>query len=178
MTGSAEFSPDGRYRYTLTREIAGCDGPPELYLMLNPSKANANRNDQTMSKVMGFATVHNACRVRVGNPFALVATKPADLRAAIRHNPVDAVGPENDWHLQHLVDATIREGGKLIAAWGDHGFAQPRINEMVTMLDTGFPDIEWWCLAHTANGSPRHPLYLAYESRPRRWRRPPLDGRG
>lgn len=178
MTNDAQFSPDGRYRYTLTRDIPGCDGPPVLFLMLNPSKAGTSKNDPTATRCMGFARRENAHQLWIGNPFALVATKPDDIRITVRHKPEAAIGPENDWFLRSMVERIRQTGGKVVAAWGAHAFAQPRINEMLDMLEARFDDLELWALGVTVDGHPRHPLYLAGESRLRRWHRPVLDGRG
>jgi hypothetical protein len=59
---TATFSDDGLYRYTLTR--SGTPGVGEsqpcdlLYLMLNPSTANASKDDATIRRCRGFSIAH------------------------------------------------------------------------------------------------------------------------
>src|SRR5437588_2477108 len=87
--GSAVFSPDGRYRYLLTRRL-GRSRRVATFIMLNPSTADAINNDPTIRKCVGFARRWGCGLLQVVNLFALRATEPRVLRAA-----ADPVGPEN-----------------------------------------------------------------------------------
>jgi hypothetical protein len=48
--GTAEFSGDDQYRYILTRNLKSIFRwiRPSLFIMLNPSTADANNNDPTI----------------------------------------------------------------------------------------------------------------------------------
>lgn len=50
---TAEFSPDRVYRYALTRRWS--DWPPAVFIMLNPSTADAFVEDPTIRRCLGFA---------------------------------------------------------------------------------------------------------------------------
>jgi len=107
---AAGFSPCGCYRYWLTRtwdesRSAVC------WLMLNPSTADATRDDPTIRRCIGIARRWGHGGIVAVNLFALRATDPAELVRA-----VDPVGPEND--------AAVRShtaGLRVIAAWGSKG---------------------------------------------------------
>jgi len=51
---TATISPCGKYRYFLSREI-GQELGVATFIMLNPSTADATKNDPTIRKCMGFA---------------------------------------------------------------------------------------------------------------------------
>lgn len=76
----AEFSPDRRYRYILTRRwspapMLGCIG-------LNPSTADELQDDPTVRRWMGFARRDGFGGIVVGNLFAFRATNPRVMCAA------------------------------------------------------------------------------------------------
>ncbi|MEC9374624.1 MAG: DUF1643 domain-containing protein, partial [Planctomycetota bacterium] len=114
MRRTALFDPTGRYRYRLTRRFpdAPADGPAACFVMLNPSTADAERDDPTIRRCIGFARGWGCATLDVVNLFAFRATRPADLRAA-----EDPVGPCNQRHVR----AAIRRADMVIFAWGDHG---------------------------------------------------------
>ena len=89
MNRAAIISPCGQFRYWLRRQWGG-DGTL-LYVMLNPSTADADVDDATVRRCIRFARDHGFGAMEVVNLFAHRATKPADLRAA-----GFPVGPNND----------------------------------------------------------------------------------
>ncbi|MEQ8317967.1 MAG: DUF1643 domain-containing protein [Phycisphaerales bacterium] len=78
---SAVFSRCGRYRYRLDRIVDPAASKTVAWVMLNPSTADANSDDQTLRRVRGFSA--SACkgvgRIVVVNLYAFRATNPADL---------------------------------------------------------------------------------------------------
>lgn len=141
---SAVMSPCGRYRYRLTRKWLMGEGMV-LFVMLNPSTADAEADDPTIRRCIGFAQRWGFQGLAVGNLFAWRATDPKDLRTV--HDPV---GIENDYHLTEMsmaAEATI-------AAWGVYGSYRGRDREVLPFLC----DVEH--LGLTKQGRPRHPLYL------------------
>lgn len=145
---AAEFSACRRYRYVLRREWLVGEGRL-MFLMLNPSKADAVRNDPTVRRCMNWAQRWGFRELVVGNLFALRSTDPGALYTA-----ADPVGPENDWHL--LNEASGAE--LVVCGWGVHGLLQNRGAAVAAMLETS--GVELKCLGHNRQGTPRHPLYV------------------
>src|SRR3954462_13242745 len=84
--GGAIFSACGRYRYLLTRQLGegsvGQEKKVATFIMLNPSTADATRNDPTIRKCIGFAQRWQCERLQVLNLFAVRATLPRDMKRA------------------------------------------------------------------------------------------------
>jgi hypothetical protein len=94
----ATLSDCGRYRYRLWRRWA--DGPTVLFVMLNPSTADADVDDPTIRRCIGFARSWGAGALEVVNLYAWRATQPAELKAAV--GPVG----EYPWqpHVRHHIN--------------------------------------------------------------------------
>lgn len=120
--------------------------------MLNPSTADAQRNDPTVRRCIGFSRAWGYGGLTAVNLFAFRATRPADLwRAA------DPVGRETD---RHILAATAR-CDLIVVAWG----AFPRAVERAAAVLGVLPRIPY-CLALTQDGHPRHPLHSSGRLRP------------
>jgi hypothetical protein len=143
----------GPYRYRLWRRWGAA--APALFVMLNPSTADAIDDDPTIRRCIGFARRWRCGGIEVVNLYALRATDPRDLR---RHPA--PIGPQND----AVLAAAIATAGVAIAAWGCHG--QDRAARLVELA--GARPLH--CLAVNRDGSPRHPLYVPAAQRRRRWR--------
>lgn len=157
LTKTAVISDCGRYRYELTRQWD--DGPQLRFIMLNPSTADADIDDPTIRRCVGFARrwgygsliVHNLYAYRSTNPFGLV-------------NLDDPIGPENRKFLSHnTADLTI-------VGWGAHPTAVGWWNGYpYGWQKTVLPIDSLYCLGVNADGSPKHPLYLPNQATPVRW---------
>lgn len=146
MISAATLSDDGLYRYDLTRRWGA--GPTVLWMMLNPSIADASIDDPTINRCLSFSRRAGAGALVVVNLFALRATDPAQLLTAR-----DPVGPENWATVQrHLATEPLL----FVAAWGAHEMAR-RSSIRLKLLDAG-PMV---CLGRTQGGHPRHPGRLA-----------------
>src|SRR5688572_11312536 len=122
--------------------------------MLNPSTADAVRDDPTIRRCIGFARTWGYRRLVVTNIFALRATLPAALRGA-----ADPVGPGND----RFILRAAREADRVVCAWGVHGALGNREEEVLALLR----GLAMEHLGLTRGGHPRHPLYLPAQSQPR-----------
>lgn len=147
---SAIISECGTYRYLLTRpsEVENPDLGTALFIMLNPSTADAELDDPTIRRCRGFARTWGCAGITVANLYALRATDPAALLC----HP-DPVGPECDEHLFSLA----KEYGDVVCAWGAN--AKPDRVKVVTRILQG-AGARLWCLGTTKHGHPRHPLYI------------------
>jgi hypothetical protein len=109
---SAIISADGRYRYRLGRRWA--DGPAVLWIMLNPSTADAEQDDPTIRRCIAFSKQFHYGALWVGNLYAFRSTDPDALWGL---GASAARGPENASHLS----AMGAECQQIIAAWGVSG---------------------------------------------------------
>jgi hypothetical protein len=164
-TSWADFSPDNTYRYLLGRRVGEGDRTA-LFVMLNPSTADAREDDPTIRRCMGFARREGCGVLEVVNLFAYRCTNPAALRL-----PDDPVGPANN----HFIEQAIGRASVIIVAWGG---AVPRrlirrawevgaeICDRTSVIDPRGP----FCLGTTAGGdAPRHPLYVRADQPLERW---------
>lgn len=156
---SAILSDCGTYRYRLERDGFG-EGATAI-VMVNPSTADAEKDDQTIRKLRGFGERNGWGRIIVGNLFAYRATDVRELG-----NTADPVGPENDAHLARI----FAEADRVIVAWGPVS-KQPR----------AYRGLRWRKIVSLANrplysigepakcGHPCHPLTLGYDRPIIRW---------
>lgn len=148
---SARISECGRFRYSLTRHWS--DGDALVFVMLNPSTADATLDDPTIRRCVGFAKREGFAGIHVANLYAFRATDPKDLLTC-----GDAVGPMNDAHLSLLLTEQVQRGNPVVAAWGSWPDRDP--DRVANVLDLGGGRVDWRCLGHTKGGAPRHPLYV------------------
>lgn len=147
---SAILSDCGIYRYVLTRRIPT---PlrwvrPVLFVMLNPSTADAEEDDNTIRKCVKFATREGGTILTVVNLFAFRSKEPEDLRTA-----EDPIGPEND---RYIAEEMHRHRNCLVvAAWGVDKFSIQRGRQLRAQYPGGFK-----ALRISKAGHPWHPLYL------------------
>lgn len=154
MNKRAYISPDGLYRYTLSRWWG--DGAVLRFIMLNPSTADADIDDPTIRRCIGFARTLGFDGVRVVNLYAFRATKPADLWRV--DDPTG--GRFNEDLLRSIL--LLAERDLVIAAWGA-GAKRHRVAEVMS-----WPGAEHLqCLGLNKDGTPRHPLYLPAYTEPR-----------
>jgi hypothetical protein len=110
---SAVISPCGTYRYRLTRAAESMTPMKStaLFVMLNPSTADAQFDDPTIRRCRGFAKVWDCNGLAVANVYALRSTDPA----ALWTHP-DPIGPDNNDYLWNFA----RECGDVVCAWGSN----------------------------------------------------------
>lgn len=164
---AAWFSGCGRYRYRLARRWTDSWDLPAVFVMLNPSTADAFVDDPTIRRCVAFAKAWRCRRLIVVNLYALRATDPRELWKVD-----DPVGPENDAHLEDAAYTAARYGGPLVAAWGAN--AKPERVEQILAI----PHMNrLTALGTTLAGAPKHPLArgrhrIPDDVRPVPWRAP------
>lgn len=153
MIKNAEISKCGKYRYLLERTW---DESKEkvLFIMLNPSTADANNDDPTIRRCISFAKSWGYGGLMVGNLFALRATNPKEL---IKYEFCDDFNPQYPDYVNEKYIAYMSEiCEKVILAYGN-----PPIKKW---SKPGFKNS--FHLGLTKLGNPKHPLYLKSESKP------------
>ena len=148
MIKDAYISDDELYRYSLVRDWQE-NFPVMLFVMLNPSTADAVEDDPTIRRCIGFAERENCGAIEVVNLFAYRATDPKAMKAA-----EDPIGPEND----QVIREALLEAEMVVCAWGAHGSFQGRSQKVLDLIrGEGHKPM---ALGVTKAGEPRHPLYL------------------
>ncbi len=167
MIGTASFSRCGTYRYTLTRELDASRPRTLVVIGLNPSTADAWRDDPTVRREIGFARRWGFGRLVKLNAYAFRATDPRVMLAAAARGE-DIVGPRNDAAIRAAIAKARARDGLVLVAWGRH--ARPdRVAALARLLAGSEPR----CLRTNQDGSPVHPLYQRATARHRPWRAPP-----
>jgi hypothetical protein len=151
LARAAVISDCGRYRYRLDR-VWSRNEKPAVFVMLNPSTADALVDDPTIRRCMGFARARDFGGIVVVNLFAWRATEPAELTARA-HEGFDVVGPDNDRHLAEV----FADAHTVVAAWGVRGVFLGRDRTVAAMVPAS---AQLTCLRTTKAGHPEHPLYL------------------
>jgi hypothetical protein len=170
-TGAAVFSPDSMYRYSLTRDWK--DSMPLLssstrtidddhgkltFIMLNPSVADAEFNDPTIHRCQRRALALSYSSMEIVNIFAYRSTDPNGLRLA-----TDPIGPAND----AAIISAAEGANMIICAWGSKRF--PLVYARQLSVLTILKDLPLHVLRLNSDGTPGHPLYLPYKTKPYSW---------
>jgi hypothetical protein len=153
-SAGADFDEPARiYRYALWREWEAAPRRA-LWIMLNPSTADEAVLGPTLRRVEGFTRAWGYGGFIVCNLFALRSTDPAGLYT--HQAPVgETDGPfeVNDDEIR----AQANRAKLIVVGWGAQEIARPRHEAVVEVLRGH----KLMCLGQNADGSPKHPLYLA-----------------
>lgn len=158
VSGGADLSDDGVYRWQLTRTWDYAE-PVLAWIMLNPSTADAEKDDRTIGRCVSFARGWGYGGILVVNLFAARCTDPKKLPQF-----ADPVGRGND---ERLLDVALRH--VTVAAWGasvPHYWRHRPAGVVAQIRAAGG---ELFHLGLTADGHPRHPLYVKGGTPLTRW---------
>lgn len=148
---SATISECGTYRYWLERQWS--NEPPQVFVMLNPSTADANQDDPTIRRCISFSKREKAGGLIVVNLFAFRATNPRELKTAD-----DPVGKENARSIGEALILSAAAGRPAICAWGANKLAIPQADRLKRRARDATAKLV--ALRLTKSGAPEHPLYL------------------
>jgi hypothetical protein len=156
VTGGAQFSPCGRYRPLLTRDLTGGEGTI-LWIGMNPSTAAANVDDPTVRRETDFSRRWGFRRFVKANVMDFRATHPEDL--------LDPdLAPRSDENLG-IIRAEAAGAARIMLAFGALPPALFRYGaEVVEALRADGRAL--FCLGLTKAGAPRHPLYMRKDCEP------------
>lgn len=154
MKKGAVIDKTGLYRYSLWREW-DIDKSKVVFIMLNPSKADASIDDPTLRRCINFAKSWDYGSLIVVNLFAYRSSSPLELRQ------VEApVGKQNDRYLKKA----IKSADRVVVAWGNNGKLMRRDRLVLELLSK--LKVQPHCLGITKVGYPRHPLYVMCSEEP------------
>lgn len=179
---SAVFSADRKKRYRLSRKIADGGSRRALFVMLNPSTADAFKLDPTITKCAELARRWGMNDLEVVNLYALRSSKPADLYACWENSlrwlhseevRLERIGADR-WNDSQILEACAG-AERVIAAWGNHGneirigARGPKVRKLLESVG-----VELYHLGLTESGAPLHPLargksWIPYDRQPQRW---------
>ena len=142
MEKKAIISKDKIYRYKLSRTW-GSTKPTILFIGLNPSIADENIDDPTITRCINFAKDWGYGTLLMANLFAFRSTYPKDIYLID-----DPIGKDNDHYLLECV----KQSDLIVACWGNNGTYMNR-EKVITEL---VPNL--YCLQKNKNGTPHHPL--------------------
>ena len=154
---SAIISECGQYRYTLMRGNGDAGGARLCFIMLNPSTADADEDDPTIRRCLGYMEAWGFSELLVLNLYAYRATDPRDLFSV-----KDRHGPENDEYIRTLLPIC----DFVVCAWGNNALVpdQQRFIQLAKQLEIPLHYLEL-----TKMGRPAHPLYLKSDLSPSLW---------
>lgn len=150
MNSGAIISEDGKYRFQLWR-IWDESKPLVLWVMHNPSTADANKDDPTIRRCMGFTKSWTGYGgFYVGNLFPYRATNPKELLG----KSIEEIAPLDS--IKHSLEMMKKCDLKIFA------YGNPIIKDFIPQ----FWDGTFNYLKLTKAGNPAHPLYLKKELTP------------
>ncbi len=144
ISQKARFSRCGRYRYSLRRRWS-TGGGTVLFIGLNPSTADQQRDDPTIRRCVAFANFWGFNAMEIVNLFAFRATYPSDLKKSI-----DPIGHDND----RWINTAFGRSDLAVACWGNEGVFMDRGHQIMRKY-AGLS-----CLKLNQTHQPAHPLYL------------------
>ena len=140
-----EFSECRKYRYKLWR-VWDDNLPIVMCIGLNPSTANAIKNDPTITNLSKMLKILGYGGFYMMNLFAFISSHPADMLTC-----ADAIG-DNDIKLKEVSEIC----DEVIFCWGNFKQADERIKEVLPK----YPNAK--CFGLTKSGKPFHPLAMMY----------------
>jgi hypothetical protein len=152
----AKFSPCKKYRLQLWR-IWDDHLPKIMFIMLNPSSADAKRDDPTIRRCINFTKKWGYGGIYVGNLYPLISPKPKLL---LRSSSVYHL--DNKSNLNEMAKKCTR----IVCAWGN----------FLVIKKLGFPDDfflelkdKLYYISISKNKTPKHPLYLSGNLEMKKW---------
>lgn len=154
MASGAQFSGDMKYRIGLWRAW-DLSLPRILFVMLNPSTADANANDPSVERCQRRAIRLGFGSLFVCNIFAWRSTDPMELYKVKR-----PIGEGNDFEISRY----CFKSDLVVCAWGIHGNLKGRGKRVLDLIRSQkkIPH----ALKINKDGTPAHPLYLPYSLKP------------
>lgn len=158
MRREAEINVNSNLRYSLTR-VWDEKKPSILFIMLNPSTADALKDDPIIKKCISYAKAWGYGGLYVCNLFAYRATDPNELKSLKKK---EREGQFNYLHIENTIIYHSIE--KVVFAWGNNKIVSKlmdfsKLEEALNKAGE-IVDFKTYCLELSKSGTPKHPLYL------------------
>ncbi len=158
---SCTLDVDEKYRFTLERRWAKL-GVADfsrlgLFVMLNPSTADALKDDATIRRLTGYCKDWSLSGFDVLNLFALRATNPKKLVDTYVYNGFTRKTDDQPVNDRFLKEAASRPYAFRAFAWGA---GMPKGSNRDLAVDEIFRYAGCSAFGHTKAGFPLHPLRL------------------
>lgn len=147
------------YRYLLSRTTRVPNNRILLVCMLNPSTADEEKNDSTISRVIRLAENGGYGKLLVINLLAIRATNPSDIWL---HQ--DPFGQDNWQTWDNTLKQLDSSRDTISVAWGraptgrnQRQFIHALVKASCCLKSCASPIMTW---IENRDGSPRHPLYI------------------
>lgn len=160
---SAVISACKLYRYEL-RRVWNTSLPLLGALWLNPSTADAEHDDNSLTRGIGFTERAGYGGLVLCNPFGYRATNFRDLLDSSAAG-IDVIGSENDSYIVGMAN----ECKNIFCGWGSNAedrLVSSRVSQVLGILNGA----RLWHLGLTKGGHPKHPLYLKSETTFSEWK--------
>lgn len=148
---AAVFSSCRKYRYVLSRRVAQRTSRRLVaaFVGLNPSTADAFRDDPTIRRCYGFAFDWGCSDFWMLNLFGYRATAPAAMK-----NQADPDGSHNSLYVRTYTETA----DIVVCCWGAN--VDNWLSTADLLLRARNVRGELRCLGRSSSGQPRHPLML------------------
>lgn len=157
---AATLSPGGAYRFLLTRYW---DERPQLVVcMFNPSTADHQTDDPTVTLLMQLAAHNGYGGIRVVNGIPLRSSTPAEALEMLRWDQTQ------DWHARDrlaqnlgFVADVVGKSSDVLLAWGALADRDPDcyFEHVLEEIRCALPEGgRLLCLSRTKSGQPLHPM--------------------
>lgn len=182
----ALITEDQKHRYSLSR-IWNKKKPMIMFIGLNPSRADAIKNDATIIRCINYAQSWQHGQVvfeelmKNGGDYpnkygGMYFANLYSFRTPYVKGPLPAKAIEEGWQplienlpIAHdnLTDSYLRymiaDSATVVCCWGSWNFTGERVAQVLQMIS------EPYCFGKNADGSPKHPLYLPKMASIKRW---------
>ena len=130
-------------RYQLWR-IWNKEKPLILFILLNPSNADEKNDDKTVKKLIGFTKIFEYGGFYLGNLYSLTNSTPSPAKFIC----------DEARNIKHI-EIMKKKCKQVVVGWGKLGkYPNWLIDKRMKPM----------CFGVNKNGTPKHPLYLSYET--------------
>jgi hypothetical protein len=143
----AEFSDDRQLRFSLSK-LWNSDKPNALFILLNPSKADVLRVDNTFCNIINQCIDLDYGSVTLVNLFPLMATEQKELRGKLELGKSENLD---------VIERELSSTNDVFIAWGsEHYKYKERKLEFEALFKKHEPEINLRCWYNKDDSYPKH----------------------